>query len=57
MLSIAQGSATEQIVDTPDGRTIAIINHPMDGGGWVATHEDITERTLAEAKIKYMARH
>src|SRR5262245_10324870 len=55
--SIAQGAATDQIVTIPDGRTIAIINQPMEGGGWVATHEDITERTLAEAKIKYMARH
>jgi diguanylate cyclase (GGDEF)-like protein len=54
---IAEGSATEQIAATPDGRTIAIVNQPMEGGGWVATHEDITERTLAEAKIKHMARH
>jgi len=29
----------------------------MKGGGWVATHEDITERRRAEAKISYMARH
>ncbi len=29
----------------------------MEGGGWVATHEDITERRRAEAKISYMARH
>ena len=26
-----------------DGRIIAIANRPMAGGGWVATHEDITE--------------
>ena len=30
---------------------------PMPGGGWVATHEDITERRQAEMKIAHMARH
>jgi diguanylate cyclase (GGDEF)-like protein len=29
----------------------------MVAGGWVATHEDITERRRAEAKISHMARH
>src|SRR4051794_1513900 len=29
----------------------------MLGGGWTATHEDITERRRAEAKISYMAMH
>src|ERR1700692_3908827 len=29
----------------------------MTAGGWVATHEDITERRKAEAKIEYMAHH
>ena len=29
----------------------------MPGGGWVATHEDITERRRAEQQIAHMARH
>ncbi len=29
----------------------------LPGGGWVATHEDITERRQAEMKIAHMARH
>ena len=28
----------------PGGRSILIVNQPMADGGWVATHEDITER-------------
>ena len=29
----------------------------MPGGGWVATHEDITEQRQSEIKIEYMAHH
>jgi len=29
----------------------------MAGGGWVSTHEDITERRRAEAEIVHLARH
>jgi len=54
---IARGEAFEQIVDLPDGRAIAVVNHPMAGGGWVATHEDVSDRRRAEAKISYMAHH
>jgi len=40
-----------------DGRTILISHQPMSEGGWVATHEDITERRRSEARIAHMARH
>ncbi len=40
-----------------DGRVISVQNQPAPGGGWVAIHEDITERERAEAKIAHMARH
>src|ERR1700730_16788163 len=40
-----------------DGRIIAISQQPMPDGGWVAVHEDITERRRAEAKIAYLSRH
>ena len=29
----------------------------MPAGGWVATHEDITEQRQSEVKIEYMAHH
>ncbi len=57
MARIREGRTTSQIVESADGRTIALVNQPMADGGWVATHEDITERTRAEAKIRHMARH
>jgi diguanylate cyclase (GGDEF)-like protein len=46
-----------QFVTLDDGRTIAVVRQPMPGGGWVATHEDITERRQTELKIAHMARH
>jgi diguanylate cyclase (GGDEF)-like protein len=57
MSAIAEGKTWGQLTELPDGRTIAVINHPMAGGGWVATHEDITERRRAEKQIAHMARH
>jgi diguanylate cyclase (GGDEF)-like protein len=57
LAKIAQGKTSSQIIEAADGRIIALVNQPMSGGGWVATHEDITERAKAEAKIRHMARH
>ena len=55
--TIAQGKTLEAIAKLPDGRTIAVVHHPMSGGGWVATHEDVTARVRAEAKMLHMALH
>ncbi len=38
-------------MELPDGRTISIRNTPVEGGGWVSTHEDITERLRAEQEL------
>ena len=48
------GSLVERLTD---GRSIAIAHQPMPDGGFVATFEDITERLLAEEKVKHLARH
>jgi diguanylate cyclase (GGDEF)-like protein len=40
-----------------DGHVIAISHQPLLDGGSVTTHEDITERRKAEARIAYMAHH
>jgi len=42
--AIAAGTTTSNEVKSKDGRTISVINRPMPGGGWVATHEDVSER-------------
>ena len=40
---LARGKAGEVIARTADGRSVRIVNQPLATGGWVATHEDITE--------------
>jgi len=48
---------TDSIVELRNGHTFKIRHRPMPDGGWVATHEDITEQRRSEVKIEYMAHH
>jgi diguanylate cyclase (GGDEF)-like protein/PAS domain S-box-containing protein len=54
---IAAGKTFSNTVQLDDGRTFLIASKPIPGGGWLATHEDITERQRAEERIAHMARH
>jgi diguanylate cyclase (GGDEF)-like protein/PAS domain S-box-containing protein len=51
------GKPASFLLETRDGREISVVQQPMLNGGWVSTHEDITERRAAEAKISHMALH
>ncbi len=48
LMAMSEGRTVQTVTETGDGRVIAVVNQPMEGGGWVATHEDITERRRAE---------
>jgi methyl-accepting chemotaxis protein len=39
---------SSRIDELADGRLIRVVRQPMPDGGWVATHEDITERQRLE---------
>ena len=54
---IAEGKTFNQVVNLPDGRAFSVVNKPIPGGGWLATHEDVTERQRSEDRIAHMARH
>ncbi|MFK4685449.1 bifunctional diguanylate cyclase/phosphodiesterase [Bradyrhizobium diazoefficiens] len=56
VIDAREGRTTSQVVNR-FGRSIRVVNQPMQGGGWVATFEDITEWLEAQAKISHMARH
>lgn len=40
-----------------DGRIIEVMYQAMPQGGWVAMHEDVTQRRRAEQRIAHMAHH
>ncbi len=50
LANIAIGKNTHRLFALPDGRCFSIVSHPMPDGGWVTTHEDITEQKQAEVR-------
>jgi diguanylate cyclase (GGDEF)-like protein len=57
MRDMELGRAFHFTAETADGRSIHIVARPMENGGWVATHEDITERKQFDQRIAHMAHH
>jgi diguanylate cyclase (GGDEF)-like protein len=55
--AVRERHASTKIQTLPDGRVLAIAHQPLADGGWVATHEDITEQRRYEARIAHMALH
>jgi len=48
---VRQGESASNIVETPDGRAVSVVNRAIKGGKfWIGTHDDITERIQAERK-------
>jgi diguanylate cyclase (GGDEF)-like protein len=57
LATAAKGVASTRIHTLADERVFSIAHKPLPGGGWVATHEDITEQRRNEARIVHMALH
>ncbi|QPF94274.1 PAS-domain containing protein [Bradyrhizobium commune] len=53
---IARREPAANEVALNDGRTIKIYERPMDGGGWVSVHEDVTEQRQRERILERMER-
>ncbi|HEX6609337.1 MAG TPA: EAL domain-containing protein [Hyphomicrobiaceae bacterium] len=54
---LPSNARSSRIDELADGRLICVTREPMPDGGWVATHEDVTERHRTEARIEHMACH
>jgi diguanylate cyclase (GGDEF)-like protein/PAS domain S-box-containing protein len=54
---LPKDAMSSRVDEFADGRFILVTRQPMADGGWLATHEDITERRRAEAEIVHLARH
>ncbi len=57
LAAVEESVSSVKIQELTDGRTIAISHRPTPGGGWVATHDDITEMRRIEARIAHLAHH
>jgi methyl-accepting chemotaxis protein len=48
LIGVEQGNTIQHEVKSSKGRILLVTNHPIKGGGWIGTHEDITERRQTE---------
>jgi diguanylate cyclase (GGDEF)-like protein/PAS domain S-box-containing protein len=48
----AQSVPTKSFVEFRDGRIFSILHVPMADGGWVATHEEVTDQVRAQRQLK-----
>ena len=55
--NVALGKVTHSIVETTDGRSIQIVNRPLLDGGWLTTHEDVSQRIRTEERIVHLAHY
>jgi diguanylate cyclase (GGDEF)-like protein len=46
-----------EVRELADGRVVTISRHVMPDGGWLTTHEDITDRARNEKRIAFLAQH
>ena len=56
-INTAPDGNCQYVKSLSDGRFFAISHQSTAGGGWVAIHEDITERRKAESHVVHLAQH
>jgi diguanylate cyclase (GGDEF)-like protein/PAS domain S-box-containing protein len=49
--ALPTGKRSSRIDEHSDGKLIRVTRQPLPGGGWVATHDDITEQRRAEQEL------
>ena len=54
---IRTAEESDSVVELRNGRVIAIRHQPLADGGWVATHEDITERRETERQLAFLSHY
>jgi diguanylate cyclase (GGDEF)-like protein len=51
------GKPHQTVMELMSGQSISVRHQPMPDGGWISTHEDITERQQADLHIRFLAHH
>jgi diguanylate cyclase (GGDEF)-like protein/PAS domain S-box-containing protein len=52
--ALSTNEKSSRIDKFSDGRLICVTRRPLSGGGWVATHQDVTEATRREASFRLL---
>jgi NO-binding membrane sensor protein with MHYT domain/methyl-accepting chemotaxis protein len=55
LTELRAGRSMDRILEMPDGRVYAISNRPLPGGGWVSTHQDVTDQRRQDKERDRMA--
>jgi diguanylate cyclase (GGDEF)-like protein len=53
----AQNQSSSIVTTLPNGRIVSVTRQPMDHGGWLAIHQDISEQKRIETELEHMARY
>jgi diguanylate cyclase (GGDEF)-like protein/PAS domain S-box-containing protein len=51
------GRPIDKLVERRDGKFYALSIRPVKSGGWVSTHQDVTEQTRAEREVLHLAHY
>ncbi len=54
---VRRREVNETVIEMKAGKFVCISYRPMPDGGWIATHEDVTQRQIAGARIAFLAHH
>jgi methyl-accepting chemotaxis protein len=58
LAAMKDGRTLNGTAETPDNRVISVVNRPISGNAfWLGTHDDITERVLAERQSTFLMEH
>jgi diguanylate cyclase (GGDEF)-like protein len=55
--NVGEKKLTHTILTTKSGLSVQIVNQPLNEGGWVTTHEDVTELKRSEQRIEHLAHY
>ncbi len=57
LVEIAENKPITRILKMVNDRSICMVHQPMPDGGWVATHEDVSELQRVQALVVHMAHY
>jgi diguanylate cyclase (GGDEF)-like protein len=57
LLDIGKGGMHTICFESSDGRLVYTVSRPRPGGGWISTHDDVTEHRRMEQQLRHLSHH